>query len=67
MAKAIISILILAASIIGAVLLFGMVLNEYPTFGTFENLFYLGLVAFGLAVGIFVSALLLESLIRSKS
>ena len=66
MNKTFFSVLILALTIIGAVILYGVVFNKYPTFGTFENLVFLGLVTFGLGIGIYVSALLLEQAIKDS-
>ena len=66
MTKAVVSVFILAATIVGAILLYTVVLGEYPTFGTFENLVFLGLVTFGLGLGIFISALILDQEMRES-
>ena len=67
MKNAIVSLVIFAASIIGAIILYGVVIKEYPDWGSFENLVYLGLITFGLGIGIYVSALLLEKMVRQQS
>jgi len=64
MSKTILSVFILAVSIIAAVILFGVVRNAYPDFGSFYSLLYIGLIVFGLGVAIFISGLLLEKSIR---
>ena len=64
MSKTFLSILILAITIVAAVILYTVTFKEYPTFGTFENLLFLGLITFGLGLGIYISALLLEQAIK---
>jgi len=60
MNKTIASVFILAVSIILAIILFFVVRDAHPEFGSFYSLLYLGLITFGLGVGIFVSGLLLH-------
>jgi len=64
MNKTIISVLILAVSIILAIILFAVVRNAHPEFGSFPSLLYNGLIVFGLVACVFVSGLLLERSVR---
>lgn len=61
MEKVFISLIILIGSIIGSIILCGVIFDAYPKFGTFENLFYLGLTAFGLCIALLISGYLLKS------
>lgn len=64
MGKALLSSLILIVTVVVSIILYGVVLDNYPVFGTFENLLFLGFVTFFLGVGVFLSAWLLERMIR---
>jgi len=65
--KTILSVFILAVSIIAAVILYGVVRNAYPEFTSFWSLLYNGLIIFGTGVCIFISGLLLEQSIREAA
>ena len=65
MNKVIISTFMLIATIVIACILYGLVFNYHPNWGEFWNLFYMGLVAFFMCVGIFASGLLLERSVKS--
>ena len=64
MNKTILSVFILAIAIVATVILYGVVRDAHPEFGSFHSLLYLGLIAFGFGVAIFISGLLLEKGIR---
>ena len=64
--KTILSVFILAISIVLSVILFGIVRDAYPDFTSFESLLYIGLIVFGLGVAVFISGLLLEQSIKEK-
>ena len=64
MSKTILSVFILAVSIVAAVILFFVVRNAYPIFDSFYSLLYLGLIVFGLGVAIYISALMLEKSLK---
>jgi len=66
MNKAIISILILAVTIITALVLYDIITTRYAGFNTFWPRLYLGLVVFGSGVGIFISGVLMERAIRQQ-
>lgn len=55
----------LAATIIAAVVLYDIVAEKFPEW-EFWRLFYVGLIAFGCGVGLFISGLLLEHAIKDN-
>ena len=67
MNKTILSVFIMALAIILAVILYGVVRNAHPEFGSFYSLLYMGLIVFGLGIALFVSGLLLEKSIKEIS
>ena len=64
MSKTILSIFILAISIVTAVILFGVVRKAYPDFWDFYSLLYIGLIVFGLGLMLYLSGLVLEQGIK---
>jgi len=64
--KTILSVFILAVSIIVSVILFAVVRDAHPEFTSFWSLLFIGLIMFGLGVAIFISGLLLEQSIKEK-
>jgi quinol-cytochrome oxidoreductase complex cytochrome b subunit len=66
MSKAVWSILILVLTVALSILFYILVWDAYPTFGTFENLVFLGLVTFFLAAGVWLAAWLFEKHAREK-
>jgi len=62
--KTILSIFILAVSIVLAVILFFVVRDAHPDFWSMWSLLWIGLIIFGFAVLVFISGLLLEQSIR---
>ena len=58
--KTLVSIFVLIVTIILSVILYAVVVNAFPKFGSFENLLFLGLVTFGLCVGVWLSILIYE-------
>ena len=66
MNKTILSILILAAATIGAVISYCFIIDTYPTFGEFYNLLYLGLTLFFFGICVFISGLIFGSSLREN-
>ena len=64
MNKTILSVFILGISVVLAVILYGVVVSHYPTFGEFYNLLFLGLITFGLGIALFISGLVLEKSLK---
>lgn len=64
MNKTIASAFILALTIILSIVFYNMTVDNYPEFGGFYNLLFLGLTLFFFGVGVFVSALTLGKGIR---
>lgn len=64
MVKALFSSIILLVTVVTSIILYNVVWDNYPEFGSFENLLFLGFVTFFLGVGVFFSAWLLERMIR---
>jgi len=67
MSKVIVSIFVLAVTIIATIILYTAAVARYPDFGSFYNLLFIGLIIFGAGVGIFLSGLLLEQGIRENN
>jgi len=64
MSKTILSVFILGLTIVLSIILFFLVRENHPEWGSFYSLLYMGLIVFGLGVGLFVSGLLLEKSIK---
>jgi hypothetical protein len=64
--KTILSVIILAASIILAAILFVIVRDTYPEIGSFYSVLCIGLIVFGLGIAIFICGLLLERDIKES-
>ena len=67
MSKFFLSLMVLVTSFVVAIILYTVVFNDYPRFGEFANLLWLGLITFGLAIGIFISGLLIEQLTHERA
>jgi hypothetical protein len=65
--KTILSVFILALSIVLAIILFIVVREAHPQFTSFWSLLYNGLILFGLCICIFISGLLLERSIKEAA
>lgn len=64
MSKTILSVFILGLTVVASMVLFFLVRDTHPDWDSFYSLLYLGLVVFGLGVGLFVSGILLEKSIK---
>jgi hypothetical protein len=64
MNKVIVSTFLLVISIAVAFILYGIVIRNFPTWGEFYNVLFIGLTVFVLGIGVFCSALLIESSVR---
>jgi len=67
MNKMILSVFILALSIIAAIILYDIVATKYPDWDSFWKLLYVGLIVFGCGVCLFISGLLLERAINERA
>jgi|GEM_PF-5742115 len=66
MGKIILSLIIFAVGIIAAIILYNVVANNYSDFWSFGSLIFMGLITFGLALFIILSAVILEAGIREN-
>jgi len=66
MNKAIISVFVLAVTIVLSYVFYTQTVAHYPEFGEFFNLLFLGLTAFFGGVGVFISGLLLGQSVQES-